>query len=363
MPDPQKPKSAIPALALIAVIAAAAAALFAWTAGLLTPGRIGGATLADALQYNAGRIYPGFRRAHTKGICVTGYFDANGAGTRYSSAPLFPARRLPVMGRFSTNAGVPMSPDINAVFHAFGLRFVFPDRQEWRMAMDQTPIFLVATPAAFVALQHATKPDPATGKPDPEKMKAYFAAHPETQRFFDYQTNNPMPSSFANGTYHSISAFRFIPAGAKPQFVRWQFEPETPFTALDKNANLPESFLFDDLWQRIKAGPLKWHLIIIPANPGDRTNDATVQWTGPHQRIDVGTLVINGIQTEAEGNCRGFNFDPTIVPAGVALSDDPLLPARSAAYSASFRRRSIEGPHPDPLSGQIEAELKKGELK
>lgn len=363
MPSPHQPKSAIPALSLIAAIAAVVVLVFAWTAGFLTPRRIGGATIIDAVQYSVGKVYPGFRRAHTKGLCVTGHFDANGAGTAYSSAPLFPAGRLPVMGRFSTNAGVPMSPDEKAVFHAFALRFVFPDRQEWRMAMDQTPIFIVSTPAAFVALQIATKPDPATGKPDPATMKAYLAAHPETQRFFDYLKNTPMPSSFANGTYHSISAFRFVPAQGATQFVRWQFEPETPFAALDAKAQLPESFLFDDLWRRLKSGPLKWHLVLIPANPGDVTDNATVEWVGPHKRVDAGTLVIDGVQTEAEGNCRGFNFDPTILPSGVALSDDPLPPARSAAYAASFRRRAIEGPHPDPLSGQIEGQLQKGALK
>jgi catalase len=104
------------------------------------------------------------------------------------------------------------------------------------------------------------------------------------------------------------------------------------------------------LLARVKAGPIRWHMILVVANPGDRTDNATVRWTGPHRRIDVGTLVLDRATTEAAGNCRDYNYDPLVLPKGVAASDDPLLPARSAAYSASFRRRAAEGPKPDAIS-------------
>jgi len=38
------------------------------------------------------------------------------------------------------------------------------------------------------------------------------------------------------------------------------------------------------------------------------------------------------------------NYDPTVLPQGIAVSDDPLLAARSAAYAASYERRTGEGP-------------------
>src|SRR3546814_2059268 len=76
--------------------------------------------------------------------------------------------------------------------------------------MDHTPIVPVATPEAFVALQRAARPDPATGKPDPAAMKAYLARHPETRAYQDYVAAAPLPDSFANSIYYSINAFRFI---------------------------------------------------------------------------------------------------------------------------------------------------------
>ena len=83
------------------------------------------------------------------------------------------------------------------------------------MALDHTPIFPVADVASFVALQRATRPDPATGKPDPAVMKPFLAAHPEVKAFQDYMAKAVLPDSFANATYYSINAFRFTNAAGR----------------------------------------------------------------------------------------------------------------------------------------------------
>ena len=90
-------------------------------------------------------------------------------------------------------------------------------------------------------------------------------------------------------------------------------------------------------------------MIVTVAAPGDRTDDATVSWPAARPRIDAGTLTILRAEPEESGACRDITFDPTILPDGVALSDDPLLAARSAAYAASFRRRAIEAPGPSAV--------------
>lgn len=37
-----------------------------------------------------------------------------------------------------------------------------------------------------------------------------------------------------------------------------------------------------------------------------------------------------------------MNFDPLVLPTGVAPTADPILRARSAAYAESYRRRAKE---------------------
>jgi len=84
--------------------------------------------------------------------------------------------------------------------------------------------------------------------------------------------------------------------------------------------------------------------------PGDPTNDATVPWPPDRQQIDVGTLMIDHVESEDTSPTRDINFDPLILPAGMAASDDPLLSARSAAYSLSFTRRESERKQPSAIS-------------
>ena len=82
------------------------------------------------------------------------------------------------------------------------------------------------------------------------------------------------------------------------------------------------------------------------------TDKATVAWSGPHRTIEAGTLTLSAVQPEETGRCRDLNFDPTILPPGISLSEDPLLSARSKVYSSSFTRRAEEGPGPSAIGPQ-----------
>jgi catalase len=58
--------------------------------------------------------------------------------------------------------------------------------------------------------------------------------------------------------------------------------------------------------------------------------------------VKAGTLTLSSMQPQATGACRDLNYDPLILPSGVAGTDDPILAARSAVYSQSFNRRERE---------------------
>jgi catalase len=345
--------------ALIGMIVAALVGAFAWTAGWLGGGRINGGDVVAALDYNGGS-HPGYRRAHAKGLCFTGEFASSGAGATLSSSQALAAGVYPVLGRFSVAGGNPLAGDGRNVFHAMALQLRTPDGQEWRMAMDHTPIFPVADVASFIALQRATRPDPKTGKPDPLVMKAFLAGHPEVKAFQDYMAKAILPNSFANATYYSINAFRFSHANGAVRLVRWQFVPEASLAGIDKKKldSLPRDYLLKEMMARTAQGPSRWHMQLVVANPGDVTDKATKAWSGPHRTIEAGVLTISKVLPEENGGCRDLNFDPTILPAGISPSDDPLLAARSKAYSSSFTRRAGEGPGPSAAGQDFRGEAK-----
>jgi catalase len=209
--------------------------------------------------------------------------------------------------------------------------------------MINLPVFPLPTPEAFYEQLLASKPDQKTGKPDPAKMKEFLARHPETVTAFKIIKAQPPSSGFENSTFYGLNAFHFINAGGDSIPVRWLVTPEQPFQAADvASAPKDKSYLFDGLIAAIQRGPLRWRLIVIVGQPGDPTNDASIAWPAQREQVDVGTLTLNRAESDDASAARDINFDPLVLPAGMAPSDDPLLSARSAVYSQSFTRRAGE---------------------
>ena len=69
-------------------------------------------------------------------------------------------------------------------------------------------------------------------------------------------------------------------------------------------------------------------------------------WPDNREHVDAGVLTIDHVESEQTGACRDINYDPLVLPSGIAPSDDPLLSARSATYSQSFTRRAGETREP-----------------
>lgn len=340
---PLSPTAALGRLALIGGIVLVAAAAFAYTAGWFTPDRLTPARMVTALADRGGNPLD-HRRNHAKGMCFTGTFDANGAGSRFSTAPMFAVGQYPVVGRFAIAVGNPSAADIMGRVKSMAIRIVAPDGQEWRSGMNNSPVFVVSDPRDFYAMTLAQDIDPATGKPDPAAMTRFFATHPQSAAFAQWAKTAPWTASWADQTYNSLDAFRFIDPDGNSRAVRWAMQstvPQTPVPLGQLDAMGPD-FLEGDLTRRLAQGPLTWHLVVTFAAPGDPSNDATKAWPSDRRHLDIGTLLVRKAEAEADGPCRDFNYDPTILPAGIAVSDDPLLPARSSAYARSFDLRTAE---------------------
>jgi catalase len=328
---------------VIGAVLAAVALSFGYVGGWLSPHRLSPARMIDALE-NANGSYPGFRRNHAKGLCVTGFFDSNGLGARLSKAVVFAPGRIPVIGRFALSGGQPFQADAPATVRSLALRFALPNGEEWRTGMNAIPVFPLSTPQAFYEQLLASRPDPVTRKPDPQKMADFLARHPESARALQIIASEANSSDFANSRFNSLDAFRFIAADGTSTPVRWAMVPNQPFAVDDvaETGRRSPNYLFDALIAQLQHPPLQWHLLVTMAQPGDPTNDATLPWPVDRPQLDVGTLTIDHAEGEDGGACRDLNFDPLVLPAGIAPSDDPLLSARSAVYARSVTLRAGE---------------------
>lgn len=331
------------ALCGIGAIALGSASAFAWTAGWLGGDRLTAQRIIGAMEAN-GAAHPGFRRNHAKGVCVEGSFRGTLPGQAISTAPAFSGEPVPVLGRFSIGGGNPHAADNTARVRSLALQLGDSDGPQWRMAMNSFPFFAVATPEEFQQKILAARPDPQTGKPDPAAMAAFLAHHPRARKFQQWAQQAPWPDSWANTQYNSVNAFRFIDAGGSVRLVRWSMQPRTPFRALDAagRKRADADFLAADLQERLAEGPLLWDMVVTVAAPGDPVNDPSRPWPDTRKQVLAGTLTLVHAEPQGTGACRDVNFDPLILPSGVAASDDPILAARSAVYSQSFNRRLRE---------------------
>jgi catalase len=343
---------------LIGVALAAVAGTFAYLGGWLTPNELTPARFVDGFEQVNG-VHSGFRRNHAKGVDVSGSFESNGNGVRLSKAVVFQPGPVKVLGRFSLGGGLPAVADTPEAVRGLGLQFSLPDGELWRTTMINLPVFPFRTPDAFFEQMIASKPDPQTGKPDPANMKAFLERHPETAQALTIIKGQPVSSGFANSTFYGLNAFRFTNSEGESIPVRWMVSPIQPFEA--PSATSPprdKNYLFDELIAQIHRQPLQWRLVVIVGKLGDPTNDATLPWPEEREQVNVGTLTLDRVESDDTGAARDINFDPLVLPAGIAPSDDPLLSARSAVYSKSFTRRAGEQKQPSAITP---ADVRKGE--
>lgn len=287
-------------------------------------------------------VTAGQRRNHTKGSCVTGEFVGNPELSKLSGSALFSGRVVPVTGRFSLSGGDPNAPDTARSGRGMALQFKLPGGQLHHMAMLNLPIFGAASPQSFLDLMIALKPDPATGKPDPEKMKAFKASHPDNLAQARYLASNNPPASYANSTYWAIHTFLLIDQNKRATPVRWRFVPEDGEKRLsdEELKRSPPNFLEQALLDRVKKGPLRWDMMLTLGEAGDPQDDPTLAWPVERKEIKAGTLSLTGATPQKGAACEAINFDPLVMADGIAPSKDPVLHFRSPAYAISFAKRA-----------------------
>ncbi|OIR17474.1 catalase-related peroxidase precursor [mine drainage metagenome] len=286
-------------------------------------------------------VTPGERRNHTKGTCAEGEFVGTPEAAAYSRSPLFSGQRIPVIARFSLAGGNPKAPDTARSPRGMALEFALPDGSLQHMTMLNIPVFGAMRPRTFLDLMLASRPDPATGKPDPEKLKAFKATHPDSLALAEFMAKHNPPVSYANSAYYGIHTFRFIDGRNKTTPVRWRFVPQDGEKRLTdaELGSLPADFLEQRLIERARTGPLRWDMIVSIGEPGDPENDPTLAWPETRKQIRAGTLTVTSAMPQKGAACEPVNFDPLVMGDGIAPTNDPILLFRSPAYALSFARR------------------------
>jgi catalase len=297
--------------------------------------------MIDAFEGTYG-VHAGLRRNHIKGTCAAGEFVGTADTAALSRSALFSGKTIPVIARFSLGGGNPEVADAAPVPRGMALELHLPGGGLQHITMINTPIFAVASPDSFHDLLLAAKPDPKTGQPDPEKLKAFAATHPDAMALTEWGKNHAPTANYYQTTFFSIHTFKFIDAKSTEHLVRWRFIPRDgtkEMTAAEIKA-APHDFLEKNLIERTAKAPAVWDMIVYVGEPGDPQDNPTLAWPETRKHFTAGTLTITQATPQQKGTaCEPINFNPLVMADGIAPTNDPVLLFRSPAYAVSFAKR------------------------
>ena len=298
--------------------------------------------IVDAMEKVSG-THAGKRRSGAKGICAKGEFVSSGAGARLTTASILqPGARAPVAARFSNGGGNPRAPDNAPAVRGMSLAFEPPGGDSFEMVMINAPAFGASTLESFMKLLASRAPDPTTGQPDPQRIAAADKENPEWAAQPNYLRGNSPPSSYATAPYFSVNSFVFENAAGEERHVRWTFEPVAGRVVLtpEERQARGADFLQDELRERVANAPAEWRMVVVVPREGDPLLSATAIWPEDREKVEVGALRITSVAPAGEpGECDPVMFNPTLLPAGIEPSQDPMLLIRAPAYAVSLSRR------------------------
>jgi catalase len=284
-------------------------------------------------------VHTGFRAVHAKGSCCRGTFVATPEASKLCIAPHLQGGEIPVTVRFSSGSGKPTRADGARDERGMAVKFHLPDGSSTDIVSLTLPVFFVKTPEVFLEFLEAQRADPATGKPDLARVAAFIDDHPETQRATMFVMLGESPASFAGCVFNGIHAFVLEAPDGTKRFVRYSWEPEeAPKTLTDPETRaLGRDYLHVELEERLHSTDISYKLVFQIADDEDDPTDPTTAWPDERERIEVGRLTL----TEFVGReCDPMIFDPGRVTKGIERSNDPILHARTHAYSESYSRRT-----------------------
>jgi catalase len=287
-------------------------------------------------------MHPSFRPAHAKGALLTGTFmPAPGAG-ELTRAPHVHRESTPVTVRFSNSTGLPLIPDNNpnASPRGIAIRFHLADRVHTDIVGHSTDGFPTRTGDEFLEFLRAlAASDPSKPSASPSPIEVYLGSHPAALAFV--QEPKPTPSSFTRESYFGVTAMRFTNSQGVTQAGRYRILPEAGNDHLSDAAaaTRPENFLFDELKERISAGPIAFRILVQVAGEEDVVDDATIHWPEDRPLMEFGRVILDAAVADDSSEQKHLIFDPIPRVDGIDPSDDPLLELRAAVYLLSGRRR------------------------
>lgn len=278
--------------------------------------------------------HPGCRALHAKGTLCAGHFTATPEAKALTRAPHMQGDRMEATVRLSNGGGNPHVGDGARDVRGLAVKIYLPDGSRTDLVTQTAPVSPTRTPEEFIELVKVSELKPINAV----KLPLFFARHLRAAvRVGQAVGATSPPASYASVPYHGLHAWKWIDSSGGERWVRYTFVPASETGSQKRGKG--RDYLREELRERLARASIVFHLEVLIAAPGDDPHDSTAGWKSK-ERVRVGTLKITGLDETRETQGDIVVFDPSRIPDGIEMSDDPVLRFRSRAYSESVRRRS-----------------------
>jgi catalase len=301
------------------------------------------ADIVDALHAVNGGAHPGYRAVHAMGTVCKGTFTPTPEASKLSRAAHLQGDPVEATVRFSNASGDPATSDANPIAgRGMAVKFHLPDEESTDIVSVPLVVFFARNPEDFLEMTRARIPDRETGQPDPEKLGAYLAAHPEAGIALQKGLPKLAPTtSFATSDYRGLHAFGLVDSEGEKHWGRYTWEPEddTEYLTDEQREVASPHYLQEEIRERLGSGIARFTLEFTLARDDDPLDDPTVEWEGEREVVELGELEVIAVVEDAETPDNPLVFDPMRLTDGIEPSEDKILAARPKAYNVSIERR------------------------
>jgi catalase len=296
--------------------------------------------LVGLIHQNFQGFHPGYRDVHASGRYYAATFTATPAAKGLSRAAHFQGNAIPATVRHSVSAsGNPLGP-VGAP--SMAVKFYLPNGTVTDLIMLQLPLFPTRTPEETAEFLQTIAPDITNGNPNVDKIKEFASTRPWVAHALKEILSVAPPVSLAQTSFHALHAFRFVNADQIAQYARYHWEPAAGVAGQTKEELLshPQTYLYEELEERLRVGPVHFDLILQLAAEGDPLDDPNAPWPEERTRVNIGRLTVTRPTTVEEIGDPIMLHDPTRLTDGIEASDDPILAARRGIYEVSVANRT-----------------------
>ena len=307
---------------------------------------------------------PGTRPIHTIGVGVEGYFEASDVARSYCVAEHFGGQRVPVTVRFSNGSGSPARHDGWSDVRGMATRFHLSNGIATDLIAMTLGEFFVPTVNDFLDFTWAARQTPVKKEspwrkigdmlqlkvplPDPNPGETangnagtlvYANAHKFAQLSVFQAATIGAPVSYVRAAYHAVHTFIVTGADTVRRPVRLSWQPVAGVRNTDPAKPPVDSYLQEELRERLKQWPARFLLMMQIGEAGDALDDPTQPWPAHRIRVVMGTLTLTNVAADQKAAAEQISFNPCRFVAGIEASGDPILQARKDAYEASREMR------------------------